>query len=138
MGGGYLLVTWHEDGKSTREYVHRLLAKTFIDNPEGHKYVGHKDHDRGNNTLSNIYWTTASGNTKDGVRDGKINYKGRYKNGFYRRGEDVVAKVYVEAIMTEDITGTAKKYGIHRTTVSSWINKRSHIELTDLLDEMMK
>lgn len=134
-GGGYKHVTYNK-GKS-REYIHRLVAKTFIPNPEGLKYVGHKDHNKDNNDVSNLYWTEASQNTLDGVKAGRINYKGRYKNGMVRHPVETICSVYVEVKQGSGLMETSRKYGVNRTTAASWVNKKSKNEVTDILDEMM-
>lgn len=122
-------------GENKVFYIHRLVATAFIDNPEDLKYVGHKDHDKSNNSVGNLYWTTASDNTSHGVRDGKINQKGRYKGGGKISTPDSsICEMYVRCKLGEEITSVAKEYGISRTTLSSWLNKRSKTELTDLLD----
>ena len=36
--------------------VDKLVATAFVDNPEGYKYVGHRDGDLSNNEVSNLYW----------------------------------------------------------------------------------
>lgn len=116
-------------------YVHRLTAQMFLYNPENYRYVGHKDHDKTNNHVDNLYWTDASTNTSHGVRDGKINYTGRYKDGFITHPDSTLEKAYVESKLTGNVTETAKKYGVNRTTLSSWLNKRSRVDLTDKLDK---
>lgn len=52
--------------------VHILLAKAFLynPNPKIYKIVGHKDNDKHNNDLSNLYWTTNQENTQKAVDDG--------------------------------------------------------------------
>jgi hypothetical protein len=37
--------------------VHRLLAEQFIANPNNYKFVKHKDNNKMNNELENLYWT---------------------------------------------------------------------------------
>ena len=44
------------------EYVHRLVAKAFIDNPNNLNEINHKDEDKSNNRADNLEWCTKSYN----------------------------------------------------------------------------
>lgn len=44
------------------EYVHRLVAKAFIDNPNNLNEINHKDEDKSNNRVDNLEWCTKSYN----------------------------------------------------------------------------
>lgn len=59
---GYYRVNLHKDGKNKGEIVSRLVAKTFIPNPDNLPHVGHNDDDMTNNTVENLYWTDAKEN----------------------------------------------------------------------------
>ncbi len=50
------------DGVTRWFYVHRLIAETFIPNPDNKKQVNHKDGNRRNNNLSNLEWVTQAEN----------------------------------------------------------------------------
>lgn len=60
-----------KDGKNRSRRLHRLLAQAFISNPKPNEYnvVGHKDNDKSNFDLSNLYWTNTSENTKKAFDD---------------------------------------------------------------------
>lgn len=60
--GGYLRVNLHKSGKCKHEYVHRLIARTFIPNPLGMKYINHIDSNVTNNRTDNLEWCTAKYN----------------------------------------------------------------------------
>lgn len=60
--GGYLKVGVKVDGKWTQKKVHRLVAQTFIPNPENLPEVNHKDCNRKNNNVENLEWCTHSYN----------------------------------------------------------------------------
>ena len=55
-GRGYLHVGLSNDGKHKNEYVHRLVALTFIPNPDNLPQVNHKDEDNQNNYVENLEW----------------------------------------------------------------------------------
>lgn len=46
------------DGRRKKEYVHRLVALTFLPNDEGLPVVNHIDGIRDNNVVTNLEWVT--------------------------------------------------------------------------------
>lgn len=63
-GHGYLYITLSKNGVRKRVYVHRLVAEHFLCHaPEG-AVINHKDHDRSNNNVSNLEWTTQADNVR--------------------------------------------------------------------------
>lgn len=67
---GYIRVILSHKGKQLNLTLHRLVALTFIDNPNPELYnqVGHWDDDKGNNNVTNLYWTNAQENNSHGDR----------------------------------------------------------------------
>lgn len=59
---GYLHVTFTKDGKRYDYRVQRLVAMTFIDNPENKEQVNHIDGNKLNNCIQNLEWVTAEEN----------------------------------------------------------------------------
>lgn len=54
------------DGKSSKEKkIHRLLALTYIPNPENLPVVDHIDRNRTNNSLSNLRWASFKTNANN-------------------------------------------------------------------------
>ena len=49
--------------------AHRIIALTFIDNPEGYPVVNHKNHIKCDNRVENLEWTTYSYNSKHSFLD---------------------------------------------------------------------
>lgn len=128
-GNGYKIVGLApSDGSGVKiRYVHRLVALHFIENPEGLPQVGHKDHDKENNHVSNLYWTTQKQNTKDGIEAGRINSKKRGTNKKLSREQIFeIAKLHLEGYGVNEI---AVKLDFPRTTISSVFNGRSNWEL---------
>ena len=61
-GNGYERVSIYvkEKGKSVTMYVHKLVAETYIENPFNHKFIAHKDDNRSNNKVGNLFWRKTS------------------------------------------------------------------------------
>lgn len=58
------------DGTWTSQPVHRLVAKAFINNPEGKQAVNHIDGNRTNNKVENLEWATPRENVLHSFRYG--------------------------------------------------------------------
>lgn len=60
---GYLEVRLTIDKHNKRNFlVHRLVAESFLENPDNKPTVNHKDGDKHNNNLDNLEWATYSEN----------------------------------------------------------------------------
>lgn len=67
---GYLSVELWADYKRKVMKVHRLVAQTFIPNPNGYKEVNHLDGNKENNHVDNLEWCTRSENLKHAYKLG--------------------------------------------------------------------
>ena len=62
---GQRVVTWFDDyNKQHTSLIYRLVAQTFIPNPDNLEQVNHKDHDPGNNRVDNLEWVSRSQNLR--------------------------------------------------------------------------
>lgn len=55
-GNGYKFVHLWKDNTQHRYYVHRLVAETFLSNPDNLSEVNHIDNNKGNNNVNNLEW----------------------------------------------------------------------------------
>ncbi len=55
---GYQQVSLYKDGKRKSAKVHRLVAQTFLPNPNNKEDVNHDDFDKTNNSVENLTWMT--------------------------------------------------------------------------------
>ena len=81
---GYLRVALSKNKKKDWCYVHRLVAETFIPNPNNLPQVNHKDENKKNNFVflnedgsvdkekSNLEWKSHKGNCNHGTRNERI------------------------------------------------------------------
>lgn len=60
--GKYQMVTLWDNGKKIDVFVHRLVAQTFIPNPNNYPVVNHKDGNPSNNRVENLEWCDYSYN----------------------------------------------------------------------------
>lgn len=77
---GYKYVVFCKDGMTKTFVVHRVIALTFVPNPENFPVVNHKDGNKLNNDAENFEWTTFRSNTihaRDelGINFGEANKK---------------------------------------------------------------
>jgi len=70
-GKGYLTVTVKVNDKFITKSVHRLVAQTFIKNPDNLPEVNHKGCDPSNNNVSNLEWCSHSYNIQYREKFGK-------------------------------------------------------------------
>lgn len=71
---GHLVVGLYSETGTVREYVHRLVAKAFIPNPEGYDVVRHLNDDPSDNRVCNLAWGTQTDNVRDCIRNGNFRY----------------------------------------------------------------
>lgn len=76
---GYLYcgIYYYDIKKCKTRRVNRIVAETFIPNPDNLPVVGHRNNIKTQNNVENLYWTTLSENSQKAVNDGLlVNKKG--------------------------------------------------------------
>lgn len=76
---GYDYYALSKEGKTKKIAIHRLMAITFLPNPNGLQWVNHKDGNKKNNSLSNLEWISPKDNKRHAIDKGLQ---------LYKRGED--------------------------------------------------
>lgn len=59
---GYKSYILSIDGEKIRKYAHRMVAQTFIPNPQNRNEVNHIDGNKLNNCVNNLQWVTSKEN----------------------------------------------------------------------------
>ena len=73
---GYLLVGLCKNWKKQKVFVHRLVAETFIPNPNNLPQVNHiNEFEKDNNSIDNLEWCTCKYNCNYGTRNKRIKEK---------------------------------------------------------------
>lgn len=121
LRGKYLCVRLYKNKLSYNKLVHRLVAETFIPNPENKEQVNHIDGNKLNNNLSNLEWSTRSENMKHAYRVLKTQPNKPWLNKFGKdnchskiilqlQGNKIIAKFY-------GASEASKVTGILRTAI---------------------
>ncbi len=110
----------------TSYHTHRLIAKTFLPNPNNLPQVNHKDGNKHNNSVDNLEWCTAQHNVQHAVDTGlnKGAKSGEYSN-LSKISNDTLR--YVKSIHKPfskefGTRALAKKYGVNDCWLSSVLN----------------
>ena len=69
---GYIRIGLCKNGIKTSLSVHRLVAETFIPNPDNLPMINHKDEDKTNNRVENLEWCDAKYNRNYGSMNEKL------------------------------------------------------------------
>lgn len=118
---GYNTVTLYKNNKGKKTLVHRIIAKTFIDNPLIKPMVNHKDLNKQNNCVSNLEWVTAQENiihaTNNGIRCGENNGNSKLtKNDILDIRSKYKFREYTQEMLS-------KEYGVQKTYISRIIRR---------------
>ena len=70
--GYYQLNMFATNGKVKKELIHRLVALTFIDNPNNYPQVHHINHNPQDNRVENLQWVTGKQNCRDTKANKKV------------------------------------------------------------------
>ena len=58
LKNGYYNISLSKNKINKKEYIHRLVAKAFIPNPNNYPIINHKDENPSNNCVNNLEWCT--------------------------------------------------------------------------------
>lgn len=115
--------------------VHHLVAKAFLgERPEG-LLVLHKDDDKFNNEVGNLYYGTHAQNAADAVRNGKHRGKGAHPGD--RHHNSKLREADIPVIMTLKDQGMpllriAKRFGVTDMTIHDIVKGKTWTAQTGL------
>lgn len=107
-----------------RHFVHRLVAETFIPNPNGLPEVNHIDCNRKNACVKNLEWVTHRGNAQHMVRLGRARGARGESNFRAKLTSDKVQTIRELGKQGIPHRELAKRYHIHRSTVAGILSRR--------------
>ena len=130
VSNGYKRYVIYVKQKAFSFLAHRMVAETYIPNPQKKPQVNHIDGDKLNNDLSNLEWATCIENHEHAKRTGLTAHLNELRS-FQAKCREIQpnTKKVVD-------TGTGKIYssiaeaaldlGINRKTLSRWIKQSSN------------
>ena len=69
---GYMCVKLSKNGKAKNFFLHRLIAESFIPNPENKPYIDHINCIRTDNRLGNLRWVTIKENNNNPITKKRV------------------------------------------------------------------
>lgn len=118
---GYKTFQFYEDGIPKTTYLHRVIAETFIDNPQGLPVVHHKNGDKNNNAVDNLEWTSFGENVRH-AWDGSYDEKRDPHRTFAVSAYNNYARLRDAKGLTD--YAVCKASGVATSTMSNWKNGR--------------
>lgn len=116
----YIQICLRKEGTRNILDVHRIVAKTFIQNPENKPCVNHIDGNKHNNRVDNLEWVTYSENTRHAFRTGLIQIT---NNHISNRIKQKVLCVETGQVF-ESLNQVAKYLGVNSGSIHQAIRKR--------------
>ena len=110
--------------------VHRIVAETFVPNPDGLPFVNHIDCVRDNNSASNLEWCTQQQNLNHSRQLGRWPdncWKGK-RSPNAKLGDEVAASIrsdYAQGGISW--SSLAKKYGISKRSIGRIVSGESYV-----------
>ena len=100
----YLKVSLCINGIPKNYYIHRLVAQTFIPNPNNYEQINHKDENSFNNNVNNLEWCTAKYNCNYGTRIKRFSTKKKKPVDMFTK-DGIYEKSYISAADADRETG---------------------------------
>ena len=115
---GYIVVRicLSKDNKKRSYSVARLVAKSFIPNPNRKKEVNHIDSNPQNNVLENLEWCTPQENTLHHHRSGRANILRGEAKANSKLTESSVQEILLQRGMTT-AASLSRKYDVNEMTI---------------------
>lgn len=108
---GYKFIQLSKNGKVYNKRINRLVAETYIPNPQQLPQVNHKDENKANNRVENLEWCNAQYN---------CTYKDRHFRAAKKRRKKVLGFSKEGELLYElDYIGECKKYGFNQGHISA-------------------
>lgn len=127
---GYCEVSLWINGEQTGKSIHRLVAETFLPNPNDYPCVNHKDGIKTNNDVSNLEWCTYSENHIHARRTGLNKYYGQ-SHHFSKLKKDDIPNILDSAKCGIPVKAIARKFGVSDGSIYNIVNGKTWKHLSN-------
>lgn len=126
---GYKSVVLRRNAKRHAITIHRLLALTFIPNPENKAFVNHKNGVKGDNRIVNLEWATPKENVDHAIKTGlRGGIKGERNIGCKLTVDQVIAIFQAP----NNISELARRFNVSKSAISKIKNGQAWSSVTGL------
>lgn len=127
---GYVNACLRKDGVKKYAMVHRIVAKMFVENPNGYRCIDHKNSNKQDNDINNLQWCTHSYNNKQAYARGEKIITNRLRNvGVSMRkvsfqDAEKIRELYKAGGISQ--SKLAREYGMQQTNIGDIINHKTY------------
>ena len=129
----YISVGLYKGGHSVTHYVHVLVARAFLLNPEDKPQLNHINGDKTDNRVENLKWVTGSENMNHAYKIGLANAtKGICHPNAKLTPEQVryIREHYVKGSKEFGSEALARKFNVTGSVIRDAVHHRSYVDIT--------
>lgn len=127
---GYLHIHLLSDGKPETAKIHRLVAESFIPNPDNLPEINHKDENKANNVVTNLEWCDRRYNTTYGkftheYISNRVSGENNGRSKIKKKEAEEIRRLYVRGSRDFNITKLAEAYGLCPSQIGNIVRGES-------------
>lgn len=123
---GYLVLNLSHKGSKKQYKVHRLVAQAYLPNPSNLNTVNHINHNKEDNTVSNLEWLSNLDNATEGANS-YIRHKGE-KATAAKLSMEQAREIREKASIGISRKELATMYKVTTATIGNVINNKVYLE----------
>ncbi len=134
---GYLRLDLFKNGERITVSPHRIVAQTFISNPENKPEVNHIDGNKSNNCTSNLEWVTHSENMRHAYDNGLCQNQKGGNNGNCKLSDDevkAIRQLYKPRSSAYNQKKLAQIFNVSVATIDNIVNNRTRVQDSEIID----
>lgn len=122
---GYFYFTLYKDGKGKQLKRSRLVALTFIPNPENKATVNHKNGNKADDRVINLEWNTITENNRHAIKTGlnKPHLRAGDKHALTKITDAQTFEILQKSKAGLSYTKLAKEYGVCIASINYAVNR---------------